>query len=76
MHTSAPCTKLTERDMAKKRTHLMLEPEAVQYLDVIADQLERSRSWVVSQIIKKHKARAKLMAEEVIRNPNPEILMK
>lgn len=48
----------------------MLEPEAVKYLDAIAGQLERSRSWVVTQIIKKHQKRAKLLTEEVIKNPN------
>ena len=56
--------------MAKQRTHVMLEPEAVKYLDAIAGQLERSRSWVVTQIIKKHQKRAKLLTEEVIKNPN------
>jgi predicted transcriptional regulator len=61
--------------MAKRRTHVMLEPEAIQYLDSIAEQLERSRSWVMTQIIKKHQLRTKLRTEGVVKNPN-EILIK
>ena len=54
----------------------MLDTETRSYLDTIADQLDRSRSWVITQIVKKHKDRAERDTKTAVANPPKTVLMQ
>ncbi len=51
-------------------TSVTLDPEAQEYISTIAGKVERSRSWVINALIKKH---ARLVKEKVVDETLPDL---
>lgn len=65
--TLGPHGNTPVKTMSKKKTRasVAFEPEVIEYLDVLAKQLDRDRSWVINNLTRLYRRRVEEGKEQV-----------